>query len=186
VPGQVVPNGVPVPGGDTTDDTDEESEDAVLMAEVRREADEEYPPDPEIVDALIEAAQLPEDEDHPDVPLDGDLWTGEPGPALGYRERVVAFAGVIDKLFLDKAPAPEGGSVLETDDLVTGVMDVPGFGAGGRPAMYRMIDRLERAGEAEDRGRGLWWLSPTAPGWLRRELAEATESDDEDDLVDAD
>lgn len=180
----VVPAAVPVPGGDpapdddTDDDTREMAED---MSEARRDADEQYPPDPEIVDALIEAAQMPEDEDHPDIPLDGELWTGAPGPELDRTGRILAYAGVLDSLLMDSAPAPEGGAVLATDDMVSRLMEVPGWGAGQRPAMYRLIDHLEHAGEAEDRERGKWWIAATAPGWLRRVLANTSEDTDSDD-----
>jgi hypothetical protein len=151
------------------------------MKDARDEVLEEIMEDEEITeDPDPEGDHVPPEWNEEDAPVgeDIDLEPGEltaDGRELGFRERVLAAADVIEKITGGKR------KTVRTSVLVDAWFEVPGITSSQRPALNRLLVKLVAAGEAEDPGRGRWTLEPTAPGWLRRHAEELVASADSDE-----
>ncbi len=171
-------------GAQVETEDDEMSEHLTAQERAEIEADVEQlrnevvealgPIDPEIAEAVRQS------DAGVDVHKDGEdfeLWTGD-GTPLTYEGRVLAVA---DEL-AQRLEGHSEGVFIKVEDLAEAMAEVPGWHTGQAPACYRLLGKAEAAGEAEHKGRGAWWISPTCPGWLRREVAriEATEGEDDE------
>jgi hypothetical protein len=185
--------------GDRDDETAARLELESAVEDVAHEVAAEYPMDPEMRPDVMAALAAGE----PGTPLDGgdypdgedfELAIGVPGRPPTYPERVEALAtilwqlvaGAIGEALADVPVGEEAGTPIpptdvSTEDLVGEWYRVPGIQPGQRPALYRLLARLERAGQVEDLGRGGWRIHPGAPNWLRENLASAPDDDTDGD-----
>jgi hypothetical protein len=109
-----------------------------------------------------------------------ELWTGD-GEPLDYAGRICAVADALDK----RMPAEGDGVAVSVADLADELTELPGWYTVAKPALYRVLEKAIAAGQALDREHGSYWIERTCPGWLRRELAHAPDTDREGEGDDA-